>query len=438
METKLKVRKNNEIQDERAKMISEEKMLENFLGRYFGQKRLLVIQVTTGKKAIYRNLHQFAKEQKIDVEILKGKNLDLKLITDLASKKDKPLMIIVDHLEDIKRLDPLEEATVLRGIIDQVDRGNDTSVLHKNSSFIFLAGEGFPNQEMTTVSLTWAHETAFIDCRDFRTKIITHMNQYKKRVLNLHDQVHVIHREYGHILRDKDYERNFPFQVTDKLLNSKFLKPIKWNRYSHHLNSSQVMTVNFFYPLIRYRELGAFLALAGIEDEVVYDPEHLQFIKTSNKENIEGRKTFFDFYMKLKSGREVFIETRYTEGAYGRANNESHHDKYKELYESMLKSSLFVKEDYKNESFFLEHYNFMRGLVQMDENSTLLLLYPRENWAIREKALFIKDQLITKSSQEQYIPLVWENVLEALMKNIKNNDVAYYYDGWFKDKYFRY
>ncbi len=432
------IKKGYVIQDEKVKMISEEKMLENFLIRYFGQKRLLVINVTTERKAVYKTLHQFAKDRAVGLETLDGKTLELNTLKDLATKKDQPLLIIVDHLEEIRRRDTNEEATLLRGIIDQVDHGNAASVLHEKSAFVFLAGDNFPNQELSTVSLTWAHETAFLDCRDFRTKIITHMNQYKKKVLNLNDEMRINHREYGHILNDKDYERNFSSLVRDKLVDSKFLKLIKWNRFSHHLNSSQVMTVNFFYPLIRYRELEAFLTLAGIEDEIIYDVEHLQFLKVSEKEKSEGKKTFFDFYMKLKSGREVFVETRYTEGAYGRANDQSHHAKFIKTYEPLLKDSVFLKEEYKNEEFFLNNYNFMRGLVNMDENSILIVLYPRENWAIREKVLFAKEQLVKENMQEHFIPVIWEDVLEAMMKNLNNNEVAWYYESWFKNKYFRY
>lgn len=80
----------------------------------------------------------------------------------------------------------------------------------------------------------------------------------------------------------------------------------------------------------------------------------------------------------------------------------------------------------------------MRGLTHMDENSYLIVLYPRENWAVRERALYIKDNIIEEAKQQNFIPMVWEDVIEGIMKRNKDNDVAWYYESWFKDKYFRY
>lgn len=424
--------------DDKKKMISEEKMLENFLNKYIGRKRLLVIRVTTGKEEIYTILKDFAKNKALGITILNKEKLDIDYVNELKSKKDKPQMVIIDHLEQVKKLKTTDEANLIRGIIDQIDPENEDTILHKDSFFVFLAVAGFPSQELTSLSLTWAHESAYIDCRDFRTKIITHMEDYKKKNLNLDNVVTIKHREYGHILRDRDYLYNFSSQVSDKLVNSKFLKPIKWNRFSHHLNSSQVMTVNFFYPLIRYRELEAFLAMTGIEDEVIYDPEHLQFLKVCEDEKSDENKTYFDFYMKLKSGREVYVEAKYTEGVYGKSNSKIHQTKYNEVFEPLLKDSILIKDEFKTEEFFLEHYNFMRGLAHMKKDTHLVVLYPRENWALRERALYIKDNIIECDYKEQYIPMVWEEMLEWLMKGIKDNHVAWYYEGWFKDKYFRY
>ena len=434
----LVAKKDKIMWDDKKKMVSEEKMLENFLNKSLGKKRLLVIRVTTGKEEIYTILKDFAKSKELGMTILNKEKLDIDYINELKSKKDKPQMVIIDHLEQVKKLETIDEATLLRGIIDQIDPENEHTVLHKDSFFVFLAVEGFPSQELMSLSLTWAHESAFIDCRDFRTKIITHMEEYKKKTLNLNGLVAIKHRKYGHILRERDYEYNFSSQVSDKLVNSKFLKPIKWNRFSHHLNSSQVMTVNFFYPLIRYRELEAFLAMTGIEDEIIYDPEHLQFLKVCEEEKSGEKKTYFDFYMKLKSGRKVYVEAKYTEGVYGKSNSKSHLTKYNEVFEPLLKDSILIKDEFKTEEFFLEHYNFMRGLAHMKKDTYLVVLYPRENWALRERALYIKDNIIESTYREQYIPMVWEEMLEGLIKGIKDNNVAWYYEGWFKDKYFRY
>ena len=73
--------------DDKKKMISEEKMLENFLNKYIGRKRLLVIRVTTGKEEIYTILKDFAKNKALGITILNKEKLDIDYVNELKSKK---------------------------------------------------------------------------------------------------------------------------------------------------------------------------------------------------------------------------------------------------------------------------------------------------------------------------------------------------------------
>jgi hypothetical protein len=264
------------------------------------------------------------------------------------------------------------------------------------------------------------------------------MKNYKEKFLRLSENVEYKGRKYDHILPEKYYELNFSREVSEKLISSKFLSTVNWNRFSHHLNSSQVMAVNFFYPLIKHQELGSFLSLAGIEDEVIYDAEHISFSKKSEKENTEKRKTCFDLYLKLESGKEVYIKTSYTNGCYGRALDEEYLLRYREIYEPMLRDSKAVKEEYRSEAYFMDNYRFMRSIAHLDENSHLIVIYPRENWEIREKSINFKEEILEPSYADRFVPMAWEELLELLIEKVRDNNVARFYDSWFKDKYFRY
>jgi len=424
--------------DERSKMIEEKRVLQEFLARNAGSKNLLVIRVSECKDEVMEEITSYSENTDREFILLSGPDLSPERIRDLTKKKDQPILIGIEDLSKARELGTLEEAAVYRAIINMADPGNEDFGLHKESSFVFLAEEEFPSQELATVSLTWAYESAFLDCRDFRSKVMDHMKKYKEKFLRVKENVSVNGRIYSNILPEKYYEMNFSRDVKDKLVGSKYLSSIHWHRYSHHLNSSQVMAVNFFYPLIKYRELDTLLKLMGIDDEIVYDPSHISFSKISEIEQTQGRKTCFDFYFKLKSGKDVYVISRYTNGCYGRAKDEDFVGKYEETYKPLLEKSEIIKEEYKNEKSFLENYNFMRSLIHLSEDSYLLVIYPRENWRIRDKALKVEEDILNEGFKEHYIPVVWEDLLDLLIDKMRNNDVARFYEVWFKDKYFRY
>ena len=426
------------VVDDRNKMIREKMMLENFLGSYVGRKKILVIRVSQYEKEILEEVEAFSRKTDKGFILLDGQMLTPEMIREVDKRKDEALLVVVKNLSQLRNLDTLEEAAVFRAIMNMADSGNLELGFHKDSSFVFLAEDHFPAQEMASISLTWAYESVFLDCRDFRSKAMSHMKNYKEKFLRLSESVDYKGRKYDHILPEKHYELNFSPEVSEKLISSKFLSTIHWNRYSHHLNSSQVMAVNFFYPLISHQELNVFLALAGIDDEIIYDVNHIFFNKKSEKENTEGRRTCFDLYLKLKSGKEVYIKTTYTNGCYGRALNEGYIERYREVYEPMLKESAVIREEYKSESYFMDNYRFMRSIAHLDENSHLIVIYPRENWAIREKSLTFKEDILEPEYAANFIPMAWEELLELLIEKVNDNNVARFYESWFKDKYFRY
>ena len=424
--------------DTRSRMMEETRVMEEFLTRYAGRKNLLVVRISHYKEEVLNELRGFSENTKREFILLRGEEITPLNLKNLTEKKGQPLLIGIEKLSSARALGIIEEAAVYRAIINMADPGNEEFGLHEDSSFVFLAEEDFPSQELATVSLTWAYETAFLDCRTFSCKVLDHMKSYKERVLSVKEEVRQSGRTYGHILPEKYYEMNFSRDVREKLVGSKYLSTIHWHRYSHHLNSSQVMAVNFFYPLLRQRELDTLLALMGIEDEVVYDPSHISFSKISEMEKTEGRKTCFDFHFRLKSGKEVYVIAKYTQGCYGRAQEEDFLEKYEETYRPMLEASEIIREAYRNEKDFLENYSVMRNLVHLSRDSYLMVLYPRENWTVRSRALAAKEEIVTDAFRAHYLPVVWEDLLELLMEKMKSNELARFYESWFKEKYFRY
>lgn len=426
------------VVDDLSKMHTEKSVLESFMKSFAGRRKILVIRVSGEEEEILEEIEAFSRDTKRAYLHLDGQGLTPEIIREVSLRKDEPLLVAVSHLSQVRNLDTLEEAAVFRAIMNVADPGNLEDGFHSESAFVFLAGEDFPSQELASISLTWAYESVFLDLRDLRTKVMEHMKRYKEKVLRLDEGVENQGRKYDHILPEKHYELNFSLEVSENRIRDRYLSSIHWSRFSNHLNSSQVMAVNFFYPLIRHQELDGFLALAGIEDEVIYDEDHIVFNKMSEKEKTDCRKTCFDLYLKLKSGNEVYIQANYTNGCYGRAVDERYAARYREIYEPMIRDSRIIREEFKTEAHFLEHYRFMRSLAHLDEESHLIVIYPRENWPIREKSLTLREEILKPRFRGNFIPMTWEELLEMITGNVRENNLARFYDAWFKDKYFRY
>ena len=96
--------------------------------------------------------------------------------------------------------------------------------------------------------------------RDFRNKVVSNLGIYKDRILNLKDKGLYRDKEYEHIIKvdensnkeDTIKKYNLMDDYTRKVLE---MQNIKLHTYANHLNSSQVMCINFFSHLL-FKENG--------------------------------------------------------------------------------------------------------------------------------------------------------------------------------------
>ncbi|GAI49533.1 unnamed protein product, partial [marine sediment metagenome] len=77
---------------------------------------------------------------------------------------------------------------------------------------------------------------------------------------------------------------------------------ISFHKYFHHLNSSQALCINLFFPLIVEEKLDVILELLEIPKNTI---TNACFEKESDIEIVAGtdRKTNFDFYLQLANDR---------------------------------------------------------------------------------------------------------------------------------------
>lgn len=213
--------------------------------------------------------------------------------------------------------------------------------------------------------------------KNFKEKTLTHLSHYKNNVLKIEDNGEFRGKEYSHILPKEKLEHNFLRGVT-------IPNDVHLHMYAHHLNSSQVMCINFFEPLC-HNDNGRILLLKILVDAgVVIAPAHATIAETTFEKVIDSTEgTNFDFYIKLSTGEKVFFEIKYTEHGFGKINpSKSDPDKYErkwnKVYNDHTQKSLLTKDMEKK--MFYENYQIWRNVSYIRKDTDFVVfLFPFES-----------------------------------------------------------
>jgi len=276
-------------------------------------------------------------------------------------------------------------------------------------------------------------------------KILKNLSKYKTKVIKEYQNGIYKHPRYGtvkklpYILpRIENYfknTKNILSGIRADFLNSNY-KNIKPHIYFNHLNSSQAMCINFFYPLIKNNLLNHVLSRIKINEPINYS--EVEFEKDSNIENT-GRKTNFDFYIKTKNNKNIYFEIKYTERSFGSAKNDVPHiKKFNADYLPKLNSVSHINKNYHSKDKFFKNYQIMRNILNIDENSYVVIIYLKENEKLRIKCEEVKNKIILKPLTSHFLDIDWHDMFDWVYKNIHNNTylVSYYDD--FHEKYLAY
>jgi len=234
---------------------------------------------------------------------------------------------------------------------------------------------------------------------------------------------------FSHILPiEHKYENLFD---SDCELFLKQNRSIKLHQYFHHLNSSQAMCLNFFYPLIKEKKLDTVLSAIGLKNEAInYDSAC--FEKESDVEK-NRRATSFDFYFETLSGKRIFFEIKYTEQEFGKAKNDNEHrEKYESVYSKHCSS---INNDYCNRDSFLKNYQLMRNVIHVSEKDYVVFVYPIGNKKIKQQAEFAKHVIVKPEFQSHVICLTWEHLLRVVDDSVMKSDNMTKQISDFKEKY---
>lgn len=178
---------------------------------------------------------------------------------------------------------------------------------------------------------------------------------------------------------------------------------IRLHRYWYHLNSSQILTLNYFYGFLNNIEkLNQLL-------------KFFEICETAIDATLEYRineKSEIDVAIKLENGKFVYIEIKYSEHYFGTATyKNTDYASRKENHYSLVNISL------KN---FKKHYQFVRNIVLGVEGNYSVFLVPKFNKSIINNYYRSID---TVSNADKFNTRLkyWEDLL-SIIKNDQVNE----------------
>ena len=254
-------------------------------------------------------------------------------------------------------------------------------------------------------------------------------------------------KTYPHILQH--YEDNFldddipkDCNIKGNLFKGKYgkKKEIGYHKGATSLNSSQIVCIVFFKKFFdtKHEEWQSVLldALKAV-DVPLADAS----IKNAVFEYVPDSKenTNFDFYMELDDGSHVSMEIKYTEAAFGGISKDKkvpqkYERKWDKIYKEYVKKCPYLDSKKYTENEFYKNYQINRNISHAKEGDIVLFITPRKN--DYPGIINGREYIDTfKNTNHMIMNVYWEDLVEKLMKLIKNEPELLEYYTKFKKKY---
>ncbi|MDP3024795.1 MAG: hypothetical protein Q8O10_04605 [candidate division Zixibacteria bacterium] len=277
----------------------------------------------------------------------------------------------------------------------------------------------------------------------FQNKVRSHLGEYKEKHLLISKKGIYRGKEYSHILPQELYRLNilemFRKEFWEYFDNLHDENKIKRHKCFHHLNSSQALTFNLFFPFLRDKRKKLLFRILDLHRDL---KTTMCFEKILSKE--EG--TNFDFFIEFSSGQKVFFEVKYSENSFGKAKeNERHTRKYSEIYRKKLYKKV-NNQFIENRKCFFEHYQILRNISYLsdkvdnpNEKTFLYFIYPKANESLLVYKDIILNTILLPSYKENVHILFIEDMIEELDYLVEPSDCELKsFIRCFKEKYLFY
>lgn len=256
---------------------------------------------------------------------------------------------------------------------------------------------------------------------EFQQRAKRWLSAYKRDVLGVEeDGIWVRNREaHPHILPKNEQRLNILPSIRDEFWEWFPGRGINLHRDFHHLNSSQALCFNLFFPLMKGDGKGLVTLLSamditglpktGASFEFQPDPD-------------EG--TCIDFSLPLSSAARVNFEIKYSESEFGSAKaDKAHLEKFKTTYKSRLAGRF--KESFCCEAQFLQHYQIARNVWHLNEaaGDIAVFFFPRANTCLRQEEETIRTCAVEPFRSRIHI-LYLEDLIRSLLDQLPPNETA--------------
>jgi hypothetical protein len=269
---------------------------------------------------------------------------------------------------------------------------------------------------------------------NFRDRACAYLSEYRKNVLGL-EEAGLFSRggrdhRLGHILPRGSEERNLLEPYGSTFFASKVGR-IKLHQYFHHLNSSQALCINLFYPLMAEGEGDLLLQCLA---STITSPIDCNFEVESDLE-IAARRTSFDFHVRSREGEQILVEVKYTEDGFGSAEPDDEHlVKFQDTYAPLLRNSAYLTDECNDPHFFLSNYQVLRNLVHITSRSEVRFVFPRANTKVAKQAEDARVRFLTDSGRSRFRVIYLEDVVTELAVRLRGRTLENYYER-FSQKY---
>ena len=224
---------------------------------------------------------------------------------------------------------------------------------------------------------------------------------------------------YGHILRYNKGKKNetiekynlFP-EGSRKITFDGFIPANKIHRFAHHLNSSQVLSFNFFRPMVKEDYTPEQKLIELLKEQGIAISENAKCcFEYDGYTDYKEEGTEFDFYISDEE-IQVFFEIKYTENGFGGATkDDSHKEKFINTYCNMLKDCQCIKKKKVTFGEFCKNYQLYRNVLRLtNRNCYSIFITAKGNiTTLNQMDAFMKN--INESYKKNVIALYWEDLI---------------------------
>lgn len=267
----------------------------------------------------------------------------------------------------------------------------------------------------------------------YAKELRTHLTAYKEGRLGIRRDGEFTHKgktlTYGHILPKELKWLNIlePFRLEIQV----FLRAnpaLKLHKYFHHLNSSQALALNLFFPYFEGGPAETLLRALGQNGSISeWAPELIVDSREGTNIDVAWRGK--------ESGKWTYCEVKLSEQDFGKAKPDKRHlDKLRQFYAPTLRQH--VPPELLEPAPFFAHYQIFRNiwLAARDPGSAVLFLLPQKNTPLWAPLRTICAALVPEM-QDKVQLVALEDCLAKLTDQSPASNRLEWYAGLLREKY---